>query len=204
MKSTSTKLNVRDLVLIGVLTTVMIAIEIEMLVSMAGMSMLWVGFIAGNGITAAFMALVYMLLAFKVGKRGAFFLVFVVRGVFYSLMGFPSVFIIMLPAGLAGELLLFSAEQYRNPLRVSLAWVVASAIYSLHAPIIVWIFGLESVESVHYSAEQVAFVQFHYFNPLSVGLIMLFGALGAGIGCWLGWKILKKHFIKSGLVQANS
>jgi energy-coupling factor transport system substrate-specific component len=202
MKSTSSKPSVRDLVLIGVLTTVMIAIET--IVSMALMPMMWLSFIVGNGITAAFMALVYMLLAFKVGKRGTFFLIFVLRGLFYSLMGFPSVFIIMLPAGLAGELLLSPPEVYRNPLRVSLAWTISSAIYALHGPIILWIFGLQSAESMGFSAEQIAFIQIHLFNPLSVGLIALFGAVGAGLGCWFGWGILKKHFIKSGLVQASS
>ncbi|NCC30415.1 MAG: Trep_Strep domain-containing protein [Chloroflexia bacterium] len=203
MKATSTKLNVRDLVLIGVLTTIMVMIEI--VVGVMLMPMMWLALLLGTAISAAFMAPVYMLLAFKVGKRGTFFLVSAVRGSFYTLMGWPSMFIIMLPAGLLGELILSPPEHYRNPWRVSLAWVVHTAIYGLHGAVLVWLFGIQYISgSGQYSAEQVAFMEAAYFNPLTVAGIMLLGAVFAALGCWVGAKLLRRHFIKSGLVQASA
>jgi multidrug/hemolysin transport system ATP-binding protein/energy-coupling factor transport system substrate-specific component len=116
-------------------------------------------------------------------------------------MGWPSMFIIMLPAGLLGEWLLSPPEKYRNAWRVSLAWVVNNALYSLHGAILALVFGMQYMAaSRQYSPEQLAVMEASYTNPLAV---MLLAALGAALGCWLGWKMLKKHFIKSGLVQAN-
>ncbi|NTW02463.1 MAG: MptD family putative ECF transporter S component [Oscillochloris sp.] len=202
MKSTSTTLNVRDLVLIGVLTTLMVVIEI--VVGVMLMPIMWLALLLGTATSAAFMAPVYMLLAFKVGKRGTFFLVSALRGVFYTLMGWPSMFIIMLPAGLLGELILSSPELYRNTWRVSLAWVVNTAIYGLHGAILIWIFGIQYMaNSGQYSAEQIAVMESTYLNPLTVGAVMLLGAALSSLGCWVGAKLLRKHFIKSGLVQVS-
>lgn len=203
MKSTSTKLNMRDLILIGVLTTLMVVIEI--VVSVALIPIMWVALLLSVAVTAMFMAPVYMLLAFKVGKRGTFLLVSVLRGLFYTLMGWPSMFITMLPAGLLGELLLSPPEMYRNARRVSFAWIAYNAVYSLNGAILVWVFGMQYIaDSGQHSPEQIAFISTHYFNPLTVLAIVVLSIAGAGLGCWLGWRILKKHFIKSGLVQASS
>lgn len=203
MKSTSATLNVRDLVLIGVMTTLMVVIEI--VVGVMLMPIMWLALLLGTAASAALMAPVYMLLAFKVGKRGTFFLVSALRGVFYTLMGWPSMFIIMLPAGLLGELILSPPEQYRNTWRVTLAWVVNTAIYGLHGAVLVWLFGMQYISgSGQYSAEQIALMEAAYFNPLTVAGIMLIGAAFAALGCWVGAKLLRKHFIKSGLVQASA
>jgi energy-coupling factor transport system substrate-specific component len=200
MKSTSSKLSVRDLVLIGVLTTVMVVIEI--IVGVTLIPAMWVALLLAHAASALIMASVYMLLAFKVGKRGTFLLVSVLRGLFYTLMGWPLMFIIMLPAGLLGELLLSPPRMYRNVWRVSLAWIVNAAVYSLHGAILVWIFGIQYMTaSNQYSPEQVSLMEASYFNPLIVIAIMLLAATGAALGSWIGWKLLKKHFIKSGLVQ---
>jgi energy-coupling factor transport system substrate-specific component len=203
MKSTSTKLNVRDLVLIGVMTTIMVVIEI--IVGGALMPVMWLALLAGVAVSAAFMAPIYMLLALKIGKRGAFLLVSLLRGLFYTFMGWPSMFIVMLPAGLLGELLLSPPAMYRNVWRVSLAWVVYTAVYSLHGAILAWVFGMQYMaDSSQYSPEHLALMEASYTNPLTVGAVMLLAALGAALGSWIGWKLLKKHFIKSGLVQASS
>ncbi len=202
MKVALSNLKVRDLILIGILTTVMVIIEI--IAGAALMPVMWLALLLGTAVSGMFMASVYMLLAFKVGKRGTFLLVSLLRGLFYTLMGWPSMFIIMLPAGLLGELLLSPPEQYRNAWRVSLAWVVNNALYSLHGAILAWVFGMQYMaDSNQYSPEQLTFMEAFYSNPLIVGAVMLIGAVGAGLGCWFGWKLLKKHFIKSGLVQAN-
>jgi putative ECF transporter S component (TIGR02185 family) len=203
MKSNSSKLNVRDLVLIGVMTTIMVVIEI--IVGVMLMPVMWLALLFSVAVSAMFMASVYMLLAFKVGKRGAFLTVSLLRGLFYTLMGWPSMFIIMLPAGLLGEFLLSPPEKYRNVWRVSLAWVVNTAVYSLHGAILAWVFGMQYMaNSGQYSPEHLSFMEAAYFNPLLVGAVMLTAAAGAALGCWLGWKILRKHFIKSGLLRMTT
>lgn len=203
MKLKASPLNVRDLVLIGVLTTIMVIIEI--VVGMMLMPVMWLALLLGTAASAAFMAPVYMLLTFKVGKRGTFVLVSVLRGFFYTLMGWPSMFIIMLPAGLLGEFILSPPGMYRNTWRVSLAWTINTAVYGLHGAILIWIFGIQYMAaSGQYSAEQIAVMESAYLNPLTVVTIMLLGAVCAALGCWFGARMLQKHFIKAGLVQATS
>ena len=203
MKLTLSNLKVRDLILIGVLTTVMVIVEI--VVGALLLPIMWLALLLGAAITAVFMTPIYLLMAFKVNKRGVFLLMSVLRGLFYTLMGWPTMFIIMLPAGLIGELLMSPPETYRSIRRNSLAWMVYTAIYSLHSAILVWVFGIQYISnSGQYSPEQIAFISTHYFNPLTVLAIVVLSIAGAGLGCWLGWRILKKHFIKSGLVQASS
>lgn len=202
MKIALSNLKVRDLVLIGVLTTLMVIVEI--VVGMALIPIMWAALLFNAAVAAAFTAPIYLLMAFKVHKRGIFLLMSVLRGLFYTLMGWPTMFIIMLPAGIIGELLMSPPETYRSIWRNSLAWTVFTAIYALHGAILVWVFGIQYMAaSGQYSPEQITFIEAAYFNPLIVGAVMVIGAIGAALGCWLGWKILKKHFIKSGLVQAS-
>lgn len=203
MKPNSAQLNVRDLVLIGIMTTIMVIIEI--IVGVLLMPVMWLAILLGSAVAALFIAPVYMLLAFKTGKRGTFLLVSVLRGGFYTLMGWPAMLIVMLLVGLLGELILSPPQQYRNIGRVTLAWAVTTAVYALHGAMLVWFFGIQYLaDSGQYSAEQLAFAEAAYFNPLTVASVMLLGALGAGSGCWFGAKLLQKHFIKAGLVQASS
>jgi putative ECF transporter S component (TIGR02185 family) len=204
MKNANNKLTIRDLVLIGILSALMVVVS--NLAGMLVMPFMAVGFLIGSAVSAIFATPIYLLMAFKVGKRGVIFILSIVYGVFASLMGFPHMFIVVLPLGILGELMMSKAEMYRSIKNNTLTWMVYNAIYSLHGAILLWIFGgqyfAENMSGM-FSPEQLALMNDLYFNPLIVLAIMLIAAAGAALGCWIGWKILKKHFIKSGLVQAN-
>jgi multidrug/hemolysin transport system ATP-binding protein/energy-coupling factor transport system substrate-specific component len=204
MKNSSNKLTIRDLVLIGVLSALLVVVSY--LAAMLTMPFMSASLLVGSAVSAVFATPIYLLMAFKVGKRGVIFILSIVHGVFASLMGFPHMFIVMLPVGVLGEILMPRAEMYRSIKSNSLTWMVYNAVYSLHGAILIWVFGGqyfgENMSSM-FTPEQLALMDVYYFNPLIVIAIMLISAAGAALGCWIGWKILKKHFIKSGLVQAN-
>ncbi|NTW02462.1 MAG: MptD family putative ECF transporter S component [Oscillochloris sp.] len=205
MKSTSARLNIRDLVLIGVLTALMLVVG--MTAGMLTMPFMSLGLLFGSAFSAIFETPIYLLIAFKVGKRGTILIISVVRGIFYSLMGFPHMFVILLPAALIGELLMPKAELYRSIQRNTLTWMVFTAIYSLHGAILLWVFGgqyFATNMSSMFTSEQLALMDIYYFNPLIVLGIMLISAGGAALGSWIGWNLLKRHFIKSGVVQASA
>jgi len=204
MKNSNNKLTIRDLVLIGVLSTLMVVVG--NIAGMLTMPFMAVGFLVGSAVSAIFMTPIYLLMAFKVGKRGVILILSIVYGISASLMGFPHMFIVALPVGILGELLMPKAEMYRSIKSNTLTWMVYNAVYSLHGAILLWIFGRQYfAENMNgmFSPEQLALINDLYFNPLIVIAIMLIAAAGAALGSWIGWKILKKHFIKSGLVQAN-
>jgi energy-coupling factor transport system substrate-specific component len=204
MKNSNNKLTIRDLVLIGVLSTLMVVVG--NIAGMLTMPFMAVGLLVGPAVSAIFMTPIYLLMAFKVGKRGVILILSIVYGISASLMGFPHMFIVALPVGILGELLMPKAEMYRSIKSNTLTWMVYNAVYSLHGAILLWIFGRQYfAENMNgmFSPEQLALINDLYFNPLIVIAIMLIAAAGAALGSWIGWKILKKHFIKSGLVQAN-
>jgi multidrug/hemolysin transport system ATP-binding protein/energy-coupling factor transport system substrate-specific component len=204
MKEKAIKLTVKDLVLIGILTTLLTVVG--MAVGVLTMPFMGFALIAGAPLTGLVTAPIYLLLAFKVGKRGVMLLHSVLRGLFYTLMGLPHLFIIMLPLGIIGELIMIPASSYQSIKRNTVAWSVFNAGNGLLGPILLWIFGGQYFSehfSNMFSAEQLVLMNLYYFDPL---ILLAIAALGAGcgaLGCLLGWSMLKRHFIKSGLIQGS-
>ena len=202
MKEKASKLSVKDLVLVGILTTLVTVIG--MVVGMFIMPLMGFALIAGFALSALVTAPIYLLLAFKVRKRGVMLLHSVLRGLFYTLMGFPHMLIVVLPMGIIGELIMTPASSYNSIKRNTVAWMVFNVGYGLHGAILFWVFGSQYCSehmSSMISAEQLALMNLYYFDPLIVLAIAALGAASGAVGCLLGWSMLKRHFIKSGLIQ---
>jgi putative ECF transporter S component (TIGR02185 family) len=205
MKRKGTQLNVRDLVLIGILTILIMVIS--MVISLLASPIMPIWLIINGAVNGLLLAPIFLLMVVKVGKRGTLFLTSVVRGILYALMGFPHMLLLLLPLGLVGEGILYPAENYRKVTRSSLAWIIYTSLFSLHGALLLWIFGSQLFGqslSLRFSPEQLALMNIYYFNPLIVIGILLLSAVGAALGSGMGWKLLKKHFIKAGFVQAES
>ncbi len=202
MKEQASKLTVKDLVLVGILT--MLLTIVGMVVGMLTMPFMALAIIAGAALSALVTAPIYLLLAFKVGKRGVMLLHAVLRGLIYSLMGFPHMLIVLLPLGIIGELIMTPASSYRSIKRNTVAWAVFNTGFVLHGAVILWIFGsryLSEHMSSMFSAEQLALITLYYYDPLMILAVAALGAVCGALGCLLGWGMLKRHFIKSGLIQ---
>ena len=199
----SGKMTVKELVLIGIFTVLLTVVAMG--VGMLTMPLMGFSLIAGAALSALVTAPIYLLMAFKVGKRGVMFLHAVLRGLFYTLMGFPHMFIVMLPVGLLAEWIMTPASSYRSIGRNTVAWAVFSGIFSLHGAILMWVFGgkyfTEQLSSM-FSPEQFVLMDQYYYDPVMVLIIIALGAACGALGCLIGWGMLKRHFIKSGMVKA--
>ncbi len=119
-------------------------------------------------------------------------------------MGFPHMFIVLVPMGLLAELVMTPPSTYHDIRRNTISWAVFNAGYGLHGAVLLWVFGSQYFSSFAgsmFSAEQLALMNIYYFQPLIVLGSMLLCVLGSVLGCFLGWRLLKRHFIKSGLVR---
>lgn len=200
VRKKTSSLSVRDIVLVGVLSSVIVFLEI--VVSMLLMPLMPLMFLVGTGVSGFLVAPVFLLMIFKVNKPGALFLSSVIRAAFYTLMGWPTMFLVMIPIAFVGEWILSRPEAYRAIRWNTFAFVVYNALYSLHGVFLLSIFGYQLFfRSGQFSPEQLASLGIYYVSPVFILVIFLSGIAGASMGCWFGWRILQKHFIKSGLIH---
>lgn len=196
------KLAIKDLVLIGVMTVVMVVVSFA--VSFTISPFLTFSYIAGAGVSSIFMSLPYFLMAYKIGKRGVYLVATVVHGIIYLLLGFPTMLMVIVPAGFICELIMFKRDSYRSFSMNVASWSLFSAIYSLHGAIMVRVMGMDYFRT-HlkdmFSQDQFSLMEKLYFDPKYLLVIGAFGAVGGILGSILSYIMFKKHFVKAGVIR---
>ncbi len=146
---------------------------------------------------------IYFLMVSKVNKRGVTFVYCVLLGLIYFFMGHWSTIFLFVSMGLISEVILWKENSSLNFKKVSLAWVVQSVLYigvNLMSVLFFWDDYLVTAESQGMSLDYVNAYATYYTNPIWLGANVLITALLALVGCFLGKKILDKHFKKSGIL----
>ena len=192
----SKRLNVKDLIVIGILSTVAIACyALAVVISCTTI----IGLFFSTAAAFAVMGTIYMLIALKVHKRGTFF----ICGALMSLIGlfggriFTTVGCIV--GGLLAELIV---GQYKKFSRIAAAYAtyavaVAAGIY-MPGFLIGTSYLLSRGEERGMTVETVQLYD-HYLIP-----ILLLNAVAALIGAAIGRIILNKHFVKAGMIENNN
>lgn len=144
---------------------------------------------------------IYLLLAYKVGKRGTLFVFGLINGLFYTVMGAPFVLPFTIIGGLLGELVLAKNKNYRNLNAQTIAYTVYNLIYGFCNYIVMavsadYYFSTMQIEG----AMKDAYVKY-MTTPLWIGVAVIALIIAIYLGCVFGYKILQKHFIKSGLIS---
>ncbi|MGX7419455.1 MptD family putative ECF transporter S component [Carnobacterium gallinarum] len=200
----STKLTIRDLVTIGIMSVLIIffGLMVSMVsrIATGGLSI-----IISGGISAFFCAPIYMLLSFRVAKRGVAFLNAIIRSLMYVVMGVPHVLLIFIPAALLAELAMTPPEKsYHSLGRTTLSWSIFSTFNALHGPLLFVMLGATyMMEKAPHSpsGERLALMLEYYYSPMWLFAIGALGFIGAALGCLVGWKLLHKHFVPAGTVK---
>ncbi len=192
------KLNIRDLITIGILSAVFAVVYV-------GIGMFTgstpIGWLFTNAILALPLGIVYMLLLAKVPKKGAALILGVVFCLVMILMGhwWPSTLLVAVFALIAEIVSTIIGKK-----RFS-AMLTAFVIYMIGFPVagfapLVW---FKDAYISAYPPETAA-----YYEGLAAllggglfWLILLATAVGAVIGAFLGKSVLKKHFVKAGIVN---
>lgn len=199
MKSTN-KLTVPDLITIGVFTALYFV-----LVTIATFSsvVLFPGF--NNVILPAFSALlsgcVYMLLAAKLQKFGGISVMGIVMGLFFMTSGhFIISFAANIVMGIAAD---FVAKigNYKSKKGLLFSYILFS--YGLFGPVIpMWFMKDAYVANLEARGKDAAYIAdlFANINMNTFILAVIATLICALVGGWFGQKMVKKHFVKAGIV----
>ncbi|MCM0760878.1 MptD family putative ECF transporter S component [Sporomusa sphaeroides DSM 2875] len=195
----SSKMQVKDFITLGVLNAVFTVLFILLTVV--------VGIFPVTGIFAPAIAaiplgVVFMLLMIKVAKKGTLLVSGVLQAVILFLLSGSWTFVVaIILATLLGELIVWGS--YKDLHRVTISYAVLICGYALgsFAPIVFFTesWRTASVASGYNASYVNAFTEI-LNGPILLGVLVA-SALGALLGAILGKKMLKKHFVKAGVIS---
>ena len=200
MKHTN-KLTVPDLISTGVFTALYFV-----LVAVATFSsvVIFPGF--NNVVLPAFCALisgsVYMLLVAKVQKFGAISIMGIVMGVFFMTSGH---FIVSFAANIVMGIVahfVAKAGDYKSKNGILASYVIFS--YGLFGPVLpMWFMKDAYVANLEARGKDASYISdlFANINQATFGIAVAATLICALIGGWFGQKMIKKHFVKAGIVS---
>ena len=200
MKQTN-KLTVPDLISTGVYTALYFVLVAA---ATFGSVLIFPGF--NNVVLPAFCALIsgsiYMLLVAKVQKFGAISIMGIVMGLFFMASGH---FIVSFAANIVMGILadfVAKAGNYKSKKGILASYVIFS--YGLFGPVLpMWFMKDAYVANLEARGKDAAYIADLFANMnQTTFLIAVAATLVCGlIGGWFGQKMIKKHFVKAGIVS---
>lgn len=198
-KNTDNKLKGKDLITIGIFSAIYFVLNFICMVSGGIHPILWV---LMPGSIALLTGIPYMLMAAKVQKPGAVFLMGLITGLIYFATGqFTVVILISMVLGCGLAELIRYLTKYNTFSGNSLSFILFS--YGMvGSPLPIWLFKesfLAQITEQGMPADYVSAVEALSSNWM---LIVLFvaPAIGAVIGVIIARALFKKHFVKAGIV----
>lgn len=194
------KLTVPDLISIGVFTALyFVLVTIATFASVA----IFPGF--NNVVLPAFCALisgcVYTLLVVKLQKFGGISVMGIVMGLFFMISGH---FIISFAANIVMGIVadcVAKVGKYKSKKWIILSYVLFS--YGLFGPVIpMWFMKDAYVANLVARGKDAVFIAelFANINMVTFVLAVVATLICALVGGWFGMKMIKKHFVKAGIV----
>lgn len=197
MTQNQTKFNTKDY--LAVVLYAILAYFISAIVGTALSFLLPIAWPFVSGICLFPVSLVYLLLDYRVAKRGAMLGFSLVLGMIYVIMGIPIMLPYSLVLGLLAEWSLGSQPtNYRRLWRQTVAYGIYAAGFGYGDLFTFYVLGSQFFEKMKYTPSLIAQMQIFASNPLWSVANLLFTFVMALLGCWLSEKILNKHFRKAG------
>ena len=197
------KLNAKDFILIGVLTALMwfICMLISGIMSFAGP----VTNVFYPSVVPILNGIVMMLLLAKVPKKGVFTISGVIQAILFLLVGaFWFIPISLVVGSLICDLLFLTRKEFTMK-SMTAAYTLFCGIYAFGA-----ICPIKFLQSAFVGAMEKNNIAQEYIDGMlqitSIPMLVVIvagGLLGGFIGSIIGQKVLKKHFIKAGLVSVK-
>ncbi len=149
-------------------------------------------------------AVFFMVMAVRVGKRGALPIYAVFNGLSFLLGGYWMVTLYLVVTGFICELIVMRGDgAYKQPKNITVLWSVFS-IFFVGASIIPINFLWSTYEKASvaggFSAEYLTAVKMYFSDPKWILFIAALAVIGAILGSLTGHGMMKKHFIKAGAV----
>lgn len=194
------KLQVSDLISIGVYTAIyfiLVAIATFVSALIPGFSNVFLPALA-----ALISGTVYMLMIAKVQKFGAISIMGIVMGIFFFISGhFILSFVANIICGILADYV-SSIGKYKSKKWILISYVIFS--YGITGPILpLWFMKDSYVANLEARGKSVEYISkvFNFINTGSFFLCMVSILICALVGGIFGMKMVKKHFVKAGIVE---
>lgn len=198
-KSTDKKLKGKDLITIGIFSAIYFVINFIFMLLGGFHPVLWM---LMPGFIAVFAGIPFMLMAAKVQKPGAVFLMGLITALIYFATGqFTLVILISMASTCILAEVIRAVTKYDSFKGNSAAYVIFS-LGMVGSPLPIWLFKadfLAQITEQGMPADYVAAVEALSSNAM---LIVLFVApvIGGIIGALIARRLFRKHFVKAGIV----
>lgn len=193
------RLTARDLVSIGIYS-VLIRL-ITMIVSIPFTPFLAVTMPFISGVCAFFSAPVYLLMAYKVGKRGVMMLLCAVMGLSYVLMGYGFMLPYLFVAGAICEAVMWPVGAYRRFWRSVVGFSAYSLFYMAGGYLPIYFWGQDYFAQSGFTQDVADIYNYFALTAGWVAVAATFTVAMAILGCLFGRRLLRRHFVKSGLIS---
>jgi energy-coupling factor transport system substrate-specific component len=198
MSSKTQRLNARDLITIGVFNALILVVYIVMqaiLQPLPGMGLF------NGGVSAFIMAPLYLILVARVHKRGVFFITSVLYSLLVATVGMYTAILPVLLAGVLGDLIA-GLRAFRSLVAVVAGYTVFKTLETVGN------YSVIVINPERFAANMEPVVRAKWlesaamFNVWMGAFVLVFTFVGALAGGVLATRILRKHFVKAGLVAA--
>ncbi|WP_051128323.1 MptD family putative ECF transporter S component [Paenibacillus sp. HW567] len=195
------KLKTKDYILIGIFSILIYAVNAvvgSVLTPFMGTSAM--PLIAG--FCLFFSAIVYLIMALKIAKRGVLLVQCIVSGLVYTLMGIPLMLAFFTLAGCLGEAVLLRGDgnQYRKLRRQSLAYATYGCLYGLGSSVTIYIYGGDYLTNM-FAPDTLERMLYFAYSPVWITVSIVFSFAMTLLGSWFASRMLNKHFIKAGVIR---
>lgn len=194
------KLGIKDFVLMGIFSAIMFALAMALMVITGFTPAVYLFYPA---VFALICGPIFMLVAVKVQKFGAFLIPSVIMGILLGLMGAQTLLITVIVFGFIAELIANSGK-YNDFNRIAIAYVILMLGFYAGDIAPIYVFTNWYIKQ---ATGGVAGADMTYLNSLIEAAKSWLGAISviscvvtAWVGTVIGKRILKKHFEKAGLV----
>lgn len=193
----------KDFVAIGIYSALIFVIFV--VVSLPFMPFMAFTYPFIGGVCAFFTAPVFMLMTYKVAKRGTILISVTVFVLVYALMGYVYLLPYGIITGVVCEAVMWKKGAYRNFWHNMGGYTVFSILMyigSTYVPIYILGKGYYMTMQSQNTEAAALHIQFA-FSPMWVAIAVGTAVFMSVAGCFIGRRILKKHFVKAGLIQEN-
>lgn len=189
-------LKVKDLLLIGLLA--LCYILIQSVGSVLGFSPYT--YLAAFPLVGLLSGILIFLLMAKVPKKGAFLIYTIVSALVFLMSGWIWLCILTALAGIVSELV-FAKMGYKNKKATTIAHMLRHFAFAFGSYIPYLFYGQQYIEkySEIYGQEYME-LSVGLITPLSTVILMIINLIFAFVGALIAMKLMKKHFVKAGMV----
>lgn len=190
-------LRIKDLATIGIFSAIMIVVFILFSI-ITGFS-LFFNMIFNAVFVAFILSPFYVYMVMKVNKRGVAFIYNFLHAIMAGLLMTPFMFPWFIAGGILAELALFGKNPYKDMRKITLSWILTSLTRAAHGMACIWFFK-DAFMKTGVSAEQLQVQTKYYLSTTWVSFSLALTIIASIFGCLLANKIIKKHFVKTGII----